>query len=165
MTTSSPPADVAVAPPGPNGGEGDAVAEVARERDVGDLRRAGSVQDDDRGAGADLPAVRGHVGRVVGEERPEVAGRQGRNALAQARQGLVVGEERRVRRAPEVGPGIRPPIVGIVVAGHADLVAVIDRRGAGHGELDERGEADAALAGRNVRGVELPVGRRLGARA
>ena len=146
------------------GRERDAVTQPAGERDVDLLRGRRPVEHDDSSARRGPAAVRRHVGGIVGEERPEVAGRQRRHRPPQRGERLVVGEQRRVGRAAEVGPRVCAPVVGIVVAGDAHLVAVVHGRRAGHGELDERREPDPLLARGHVRGVLLARGGGLGAR-
>ena len=60
--------------------------------------------------------------------------------------------------ATQVSPGIGAPVVRVVIAGHADFIAVEDGRRAGHGELDQGSDPEALFACCEVVGVEFFLG-------
>ena len=137
-----------------------AVGDVRAHGYVERARRRAAVDRDDRRAVRSLPLERERAGSVVREQDAEVSVRQGRHVLPQRRERAVVVGQRRVRGAARVGPRIRAPVVRIVGAGHADLVAVVDRRRARYGELEQRRELQPRLARSDVGRVALLRRRR-----
>ena len=103
---------------------------------------------------------------VIGAHHQEaqVALGQGGVGCSQSGERLVVRQQLVVGVSAQVGPGIGAPVVGIVVAGQTNLVAVVDHRRAGHRELDQRRQLNAPHPLGQVVRVELTPGRRLVAR-
>ena len=140
------------------------IRDVSRDRDVNRLRRPRSIYGDDRRLIRRLPSECDGARRVVGQQHSEVARRQRRNRPPERGEALVPVELPAVRAPAQIGPRIRAPVVRVVAAREADLVAVVHRRRAGKRELDERSEPEPLLAGREVRRVLLLVGTRICAR-
>ncbi len=143
-----------------------------RAQGVGQVDGVGQTAvgvDDHRLAGR--VAVDGHDGRLgrrahdVGQRARRVIGHQeGQLALAedlilvaQLRQLLVVGQHGRVAAGVGAVPGEGAPVVGVIVAGHGDLVAVVDGRRAGGRHLHHRGQLQQRLALGQISSVELAL--------
>ena len=122
--------------------ENRSVRKMARQKDI-DVARAGrGVHGDDEGLITELAGVGDHV--VGGVKEIEGAATERGVGLAEGDQPLEFVEQIEIPRVGVV-PGEGPSVGRVVTAGHADLVAVIDRRGAGVGHLEERREAQGRL--------------------
>ena len=121
------------------------------------LRLVAAVDDDHCGLLVSLAAIGDDLCGIIGQQDVEIAVDQHILILPAVVERLIMLEETdRVFALSSRRDGAA--VIGVIVAGHADLIAVIDGRSAGHGELDQRSELLALLACRHVGGVEFLVG-------
>ena len=117
-------------------------ARCSRDREVDAASRLRGVDRDDDRLLAELPGVGDHI--VLAQQECERAAAQRRPLLAEGDQALEFVEQVGVPGAGLV-PGEGAAVGRVVAAGHADLVAVVDRRGAGVGHLEERRQPQGRL--------------------
>ena len=111
------------------------VGQDSPDREVGPARHSRGIDRHDDRLIAQLPGVGDDL--VVGVQEPERAAPEGRPSPPQGDQPLELVQQVGVPGLRLV-PGERPPVGRVVAAGHADLVAVVDRRGAGIRHLEQR---------------------------